>query len=158
MRRSDPHVNLSAEPLSPSSPIPPEGETRLRVRYCECDPMGVAHHSACIPWFEIGRTELLRASGISYAHLERASIFLVITRLEVKYRAPARYDDELILVTRIDGGSRVRIDHSYELWRDAGDGRGKSALLATGQSTLACVDETGRPRALPEWLVPVTAG
>lgn len=117
--------------------------------------MGVAHHSACIPWFEIGRTELLRSAGIAYAALESAGIFLVVTRIEVRYKAPARYDDELILVTRIEGGSRVRIDHAYELWRDGGDGRGKIALLTTAASTLACVDESGRPRALPQWLTPV---
>jgi acyl-CoA thioester hydrolase len=115
--------------------------------------MGVAHHSACIPWLEIGRTELLRAAGVTYAQLEAAGIFLVVTRLDLRYRAPARYDDEVVLVTNVTGGSRVRIDHGYELWRDAGDGRGKSDLLLTGESTLACVDDTGRPRALPDWLV-----
>lgn len=116
--------------------------------------MSVAHHSACVPWFEIGRTELLRAGGITYAQMESAGVFLVVTRLEVKYRAPARYDDMLVLVTRVSGGggSRVRIDHEYELWRDAEDGRGKSALLVTASSTLACVDERGGVRELPEWL------
>ncbi|MBL8745915.1 MAG: acyl-CoA thioesterase [Phycisphaerae bacterium] len=138
--------------LRPSAAIPTEGEIRLRVRYCECDPMGVAHHSACVAWFEMGRTELLRSAGVTYAQMEAAGIFLVITRLEVKYRAPARYDDLLVLATRVTGGSRVRIEHEYELWRDAEDGRGKSALLTTATSTLACVDETGRPRMLPEWL------
>ena len=116
--------------------------------------MGVAHHSACVPWLEIGRTELLRAAGVTYAQLEAAGIFLVVTRLDLRYRSPARYDDEVVLVTRVSGGGRVRIDHTYELWRDAGDGRGKSQLLLTAESTLACVDETGAPRALPEWLVP----
>jgi acyl-CoA thioester hydrolase len=116
--------------------------------------MGVAHHSACIPWFEIGRTELLRSAGVTYAALERAGVFLVVTRLEVAYRAPARYDDFLVLDTRVVGGGRVRIDHAYELWRDGGDGRGRSELLVTASSTLACVDEGGRPRPLPEWLQP----
>ncbi len=142
--------------LRPLAPIPAEGEVRLRVRYSECDPMGVAHHSACIPWLELGRTELLRPTGVSYAHMERAGILLVVTRLEVKYRRPARYDDELILITRIVGGGRARIDHSYELWLDEGDGRGRTDLLLTADSTLACVDREGKPRPLPDWLVPLT--
>lgn len=116
--------------------------------------MSVAHHSACIPWFEIGRTELLRAAGVTYAQLEAAGIFLVVTRLEVKYRAPVRYDDLLILDTRVSGGGRVRIDHEYELWRDREDGRGRSELLITAASTLACVDESGSVQPLPDWLQP----
>ena len=146
--------DLSEEALAPSAPIPLEGELRLRVRYCECDPMGVAHHSACVPWLEMGRTELLRCSGVTYAQLEAASIFLVVTRLELSYKSPARYDDVLVLVTSVLGGSRARIDHGYQLWRDREDGRGRSELLLTAESTLACVSAQGSPRALPEWLVP----
>lgn len=130
---------------------------RIRVRYCECDPMGVAHHSACVAWFEMGRTELLRAGGVSYRDMEGAGIYLVVARMEVRYKAPAHYDDDLLLVTRVSGGGRARIDHTYELWRYDGDppeGRGRSALLVTAETTLACVDENGRPRALPEWMMP----
>ncbi|HVZ95044.1 MAG TPA: thioesterase family protein, partial [Phycisphaerales bacterium] len=80
-------------------------------------------------------------------------IFLVVTRIEVKYKRPARYDDELVLCSRVSGGGRARLDHEYELWIDRNDGRGKSELLVTAESTLACVDAQGRPRALPEWLM-----
>jgi acyl-CoA thioester hydrolase len=138
--------------VAPSGSVPVEGEIRLRVRYCECDPMGVAHHSACVPWFEMGRTELLRGTGVTYRAMEEAGVLLVVTRLDIRYKQPARYDDELVLVTRVSGGGRARLDHSYELWRDSGDGRGKSELLATAGSTLACVGTEGKPRALPEWL------
>lgn len=127
---------------------------RLRVRYCECDPMSVAHHSAFVPWLEIGRTELLRAAGVSYAQMEAAGIFLVVTRLDLRYKAPARYDDLVVVVTRVTGGGRVRIEHEYEVWRDAEDGRGKSVLLATAASTLACVGAEGAVRELPAWLAP----
>lgn len=144
--------------LTPTGPVPVEGELRFRVRYSECDPMGVAHHSACVPWFEEGRTDLLRASGVTYAHLEAAGIFLVVTRLEVRYKRPARYDDTLVLVTRVAGGGRARVDHDYELYVDRLDGRGKSELLTTASSTLACVDAEGRPRALPEWMMARPAG
>ncbi len=136
----------------PDGVVAVEGEIRVRVRYCECDPMGVAHHSACVPWFEMGRTELLRGSGVTYRAMEAAGVLLVVTRLDIRYKLPARYDDELVLVTRVSGGGRARLDHEYELWRDSGDGRGKSELLATAGSTLACVGADGRVRALPEWL------
>lgn len=116
--------------------------------------MGVAHHSAYIPWFEIGRTELLRSAGVSYADMEAGGCFLVITRLEVRYQRPARYDNLVVISTLVERATRVRIDHSYELHLDQEDGRGKSALLAVAQSTLACVDEEGRPRVLPEWMRP----
>lgn len=139
-------------PPAPASPVPAEHDTALRVRYCECDPMGVAHHSAFLPWFEIGRTELLRAAGVAYADLERAGVFLVVTRLETRYHRPARYDDSLVVTTRVTGGGRARIDHAYEVWLDRLDGRGKSELLATAISTLACVDSSGKPQPLPDWL------
>ena len=71
---------------------PTSGTLQLRVRYVECDPMGVVHHSSYLPWMEMGRTELLRDVGMSYAALETAGVFLVVTKVEVKYRRPLRYD------------------------------------------------------------------
>ncbi len=139
--------------LKPTGTVAVAGEVRIRVRYSECDPMGVAHHSAYLVWFEEGRTELLRPSGVSYQQLEEMGILLAVTKLEVRYRAPARYDDELLLRTQITGGGRARIDHAYELLGT--DGAGKAtATLATGTSTIACLNQEGRPRPLPEWLVP----
>ena len=77
--------------------------------------MGVAHHASYIPWLEMGRTELLRDSGITYAQLEAAGTLLVIVRLDVRYRRPCRYDDLLEIRTRWVGGSRVKIEHEYEV-------------------------------------------
>ena len=74
----------------------------IRVRYAECDPMGVVHHTVYPVWFEMGRTELLRATGASYREFEEQGLFLVVVRLDVRYRQPARYDDELQLHTRLD--------------------------------------------------------
>ncbi len=113
--------------------------------------MGVAHHAAYIPWLEMGRTELLRASGVSYADMESAGVFLVVARLDIRYKAPARYDDQLAVVTALTGGGRARLDHAYEVWRHD-PAAGKVALLATAESTLACVDAHGHVRALPDWL------
>jgi len=136
---------------APARVIPSSGTLSVRVRYSECDPMGVAHHSVYALWFELGRTELLRESGVAYADLERAGVFLAVTRLETRYRAPARYDDELLLRTDVTGGGRARIDHAYELRRATACGDGGD-LLATGTSTIACLDGGGRPCALPGWL------
>ena len=139
-------------PRVPTRPIPREGELQLRVRYCECDPMGVAHHGSYAAWLEMGRTELLRTCGVTYADLEAHGVFLVVTRLDLRFKAPARYDDTVVVRTVVSGGGRARIDHEYEVWVDRGDGAGKSVLVATGRSTLGCVDASGRPRALPDWL------
>lgn len=125
--------------------------------------MGVAHHAAYIPWLEEGRTELLRTSGISYADLEKAGVFLVITRLEMKYRRPVLYDDVVEIRTKWVGGSRVKIEHEYEVvvverGVVLGIGNTQAAAdqtpVAVGGTTLACVGKDGRPMALPEWLMP----
>jgi acyl-CoA thioester hydrolase len=121
------------------------GEITIRVRYAETDRMGLLHHANYIVYFEQGRTELLRSAGLAYKDLEDQGFLLVLTRLEVKYRWPARYDDLVTLRTMVVRTTAVRIDHSYEM---TCDGR----LLAEGSSTLACVDRSGRPQALPEFL------
>jgi len=144
-----------SERFDPKAPPNRDGAIRFRVRYCECDPMGVAHHAAYAPWFEMGRTELLRPTGVSYADLEAAGILLAVTRLEIRYFLPARYDQLLELRTVITGGGRARLDHEYALHRvDEPNDLITGAPLATGDSTLACIDRQGRPQQLPEWLIP----
>ena len=130
-----------SEPRQPLS----SHETTFRVRYPECDPMGVAHHATYPIWFEIGRTEMLRARGGNYRDLEAEGVFLAVVRLEVRYRRPARYDDELRLATDLLVAGPVKIEHSYRLYR--GD-----ELLAEAATTLACLDREGRARVLPESL------
>ena len=119
----------------------------IRVRYPECDPMGYLHHSRFLQYFEMGRVELLRAIGFSYADMERDGVFFVVARVEVKYRAPARYDDELTLTTRIVRQTHVRIDHAYELKRG-------ETLLAEATTTIACVGRDGQVRHIPDYLMP----
>ncbi len=148
----DPPASSPDPAVAPERTIASSGETRLRVRYAECDPMGVAHHSSYVTWLEIGRTEILRDSGLTYAQMEAAGVLLVVTRLEIAYKAPARYDDEVVVLTEVSGGKRARLDHAYEVWLDKGDGRGRTVLCAIARSTLACVDGNGRPRPLPEWI------
>src|SRR5579863_2309353 len=90
----------------------------IRVRYPEVDAMGYLHHSRYLQYFEMGRVEMLRATGFSYAELEKQGIFFVVIKAEIKYKSPARYDEELQLTTRVTKQTYVRYDHSYELKRD----------------------------------------
>jgi acyl-CoA thioester hydrolase len=117
----------------------------LRVRYPEVDAMGFLHHSRFFQYFELGRVELLRSRGHSYAELERQGIMFVVVRAECRFKAPARYDDEVTITTRIVKQTHVRIDHSYVVRR--GD-----VMLAEGQTTIACVDKDGGLREIPEFL------
>lgn len=121
------------------------GDITIRVRYAETDRMGLLHHANYLVYFEQGRTELLRARGLAYKDLEDQGYLLVLTKAEVRYRSPARYDDVLTLKTTVIRTTAVRIDHQYELLRDG-------ALLAEGNTTLACVDREGRLQALPDYL------
>ncbi len=121
------------------------GEISIRVRYAETDRMGLLHHANYLVYFEQGRTELLRSRGLTYKELEDQGFLLVLTKVEVRYRSPARYDDLLTLRTSVERTTSVRIDHRYELFRDG-------TLLAEGTSTLACVDRDGRLQELPPFL------
>ncbi len=121
--------------------------------------MGVAHHAAYAPWLEIARTELLRGSGITYADMEKSGTFLVITRLECRYKRPIFYDDLIEVRTRVTGGSRVKLEHNYEIHISQDGGHGRSDRtpglpVMTGSTTLACVSRDGKIRELPEWLAP----
>lgn len=115
-------------------------ETRTRVRYKETDQMGIAHHSNYIVWFEMGRTDLCRATGITYAEIERRGFLLVVVEIGCRYRAPFRYDDEVVIRTRVgEAGSRM-FQFEYELSSAEGDVR------ATGFSRHVWVDrETRKP-------------
>lgn len=127
------------------SPPPETIDIEIRVRYAEVDAMGYLHHARYMVYFEMGRTELLRACGLRYRDLEEAGLFYVVAKLEVRYRLPARYDDLLTLTTATTRLSPVRVDHAYDLKR-----AGKT--LATATSTLALVGRDGRPTGLPdEW-------
>ena len=109
--------------------------------------MGVAHHSIYPVWFEMGRTEFLRGtSSRTYKDMESEGAFLVVASLEIKYRRAAHYDDLLTLETKILEVGRAKIRHTYELRRN-------EDLIATGATTLACVDSNGAITPLPQWLI-----
>ena len=118
-------------------------------RYAETDKAGVVHHSVYPVWFEMGRTELLRANGVAYKDLEEAGIFFVVAEMHVKYRRPARYDEQLELQTTCSLVTAGRVEHTYKLIR-----RSDGELLAEGSSVLACVDADGRVRRVPQFMQP----
>ena len=126
----------------PSAPT--ECRLDIRVRYVEVDRMGALHHSRYWVYFEMGRTELLRAAGVSYRDLEAAGVFFVVARCWAKYHSPAAYDELLTLTTRITNFGQAKIDHEYEL--RGPDGR----LIATAATTLACVDRSGQVIPIPD--------
>ncbi len=121
------------------------GEIEIRVRYPEADQMGVLHHSRYWIYFEMGRTELLRATGLTYRDIEASGVFLVLSKCSCKYIASAFYDDVLTLKTTITKMGAARIDHAYELRR-----KDDGTLIATAETTLACVDRDGKVQPLPD--------
>src|SRR5687768_2972615 len=120
-------------------------DIEFRVRYQETDGQGRVHHANYLTWFELGRVELLRAAGHSYRELEEAGIFLVVAEVAVQYYLPAFFDDVLRLRTTTVRAKGARIEHRYEVFRG-------QALLAKGQTTVACINQSGRVSRLPEWL------
>lgn len=122
-------------------------------RYAETDKGGVVHHSVYPVWFEMGRTELLRANGLVYKDLESVGVFFVVAELNIKYRRPAQYDEQLQLETTCTAVSSAKVEHAYRLIRCC-DG----VLLAEGRSVLACVDAEGRIRRIPEFMYPEAEG
>jgi len=119
----------------------------ITPRYAETDQGGVIHHSAYPVWFEMGRTELLRANSIAYKDLEEAQVFFVVVELHIKYHVPARYDERLQLETTCTGVGASKIEHAYRLIRSC-DG----TILAEGSSVLACVNVEGKIRRIPAFI------
>lgn len=118
-------------------------------RYAETDKGGVIHHSVYPVWFEMGRTELLRADGIAYRDLEAQGIFFVVAEMRIKFRRPAFYDEELLLETTCSNVTPGKVEHTYRLTR-----RSTGLLLAEGSSVLACVNAEGKIRRVPEFIFP----
>ena len=121
-------------------------ETRIRVRYAETDQMGVVYHSNHFIWFEVGRVELLRQMGFSYREMEsKDNCFIAVAEATCRYRAPARYDEEVAVRTQLLNVRESVIHFGYEL-RRAADG----ALLAEGETTHIVTDQNMKITELPQ--------
>jgi acyl-CoA thioester hydrolase len=122
------------------------GETKLRVRYAETDKMGVVYHSNFVIWFEVGRVELLRQLGFQYSDMETEDdCHIPVVDLCVRYKAPAQYDDEIVVRTQIKNVRSSLLHFSYEIFREA-----DRILLATGETMHIIVNRKLQRTALPE--------
>ena len=123
----------------------PVCETRLRVRYAETDAMGVVYYANYFVWMEIGRTDYCKYVGFSYRDLERDEGNMAVADAACRYIAPARYDDEILVRTRIERLSRRLVSFDYSV-----SNSGTGQVLAQGRTSHIMVGKNGRVRSMPE--------
>jgi acyl-CoA thioester hydrolase len=123
----------------------PVVETSVRVRYAETDAQGVVYHSNHLVYFEVGRGAYLRSLGFDYNEMEASGVMVAVVDAHVRYRAGARYDDELRIVTRLDELGSRSMRFGYEIWRD-------ETLVATGETAHVCLNRAYQPVAIPATL------
>lgn len=124
--------------------MPRTSSLELRVRYAETDRMGVVYHSHYLVWCELGRTDHIRESGMSYREMEEAGIMLAVAEANVRYRAPARYDDLIRVETTLSDVSSRAVTFDYLITNAATDER-----LATARTLLVALDPSHRVISLP---------
>ena len=119
-------------------------DVEFRVRYAETDQMGVVYHTNYLIWCEVGRTDFIRARGMSYADMERAGVGLAVSEVSARFHAAARYDELIRVRTMLaDVRSRsVTFDYLIESVE-------RGVRLVTARTALVCIDPSGRPIALP---------
>ena len=119
-------------------------ETTLRVRYRETDAQGLVNSADYFSYFEVGRVEWLRATGLSYKELEERGYGFVVVEARAFYKKPAFFDDELTLRTELTELGRASLRFEYAVLRD-------EEMLATGYTRHGCVElASGRPSRIPE--------
>ena len=118
----------------------------LRVRYAETDQMGVVYYANYLVWFEIGRTDFCLECGFAYRDMEQADgLYIMVAEARCRYKAPARYDDEIQIRTRVTGMRKRVLIFGYEIYKQNPD-----ELIAEGETVHVITDRDGRPRTLPE--------
>lgn len=121
----------------------PADVVTLRVRYAETDQMGVVYHANYLAWCEVGRVEYLRARGLAYRELEAQGVGLAVADAALRYLAPARYDDEIHVHTRLERVRSRQLHFSYVIARADGQ------RLVEASTTLVSVDRDGRLTTIP---------
>jgi acyl-CoA thioester hydrolase len=122
-------------------------ETRCRVRYADVDQMGVAYHANYLRWFEVGRSEMFRSLGLPYRVVEERGILMPVSEVFCKFVSGARYDDVLIIETRLDSSIRAGMKFEYRIFTESG-----GELVAKGYTLHAFVDSQGRVVRPPAFL------
>jgi acyl-CoA thioester hydrolase len=118
-------------------------DCEVRVRYAETDQMGVAYYANYLVWFEVGRSEFCRERGFRYADLEALGFKLVVSDVHCRYRNSARYDETVIVRTRLKGVNKRMVTFGYQILR-------QEEVIAEGETRHLCVDSNGKTRSLPE--------
>jgi acyl-CoA thioester hydrolase len=125
----------------------------IRVRYAETDQMGVAYYANYLVWFEVGRSEFCRKRGFRYAELEALGYKLVVTDVHCRYRNSARYDETIVVRTRLKGVNKRMITFGYEVLR-----KDEEEVIAEGETRHICVDSIGKTKSLPDKFLVCLAG
>jgi acyl-CoA thioester hydrolase len=122
------------------------GETRVRVRYAETDQMGVVYHANYLVWFEVGRVEFIRQMGLDYRSMEQEeNAMIAVVEATARYKAPARYDDELIVRTTLAGVRGPIVRFRYAVVRVADE-----QLLCEGETVHVVIGRDMKRRDMPE--------
>jgi acyl-CoA thioester hydrolase len=125
----------------------------IRVRYAETDQMGVAYYANYLVWFEVGRSEFCREKGFRYADLEALGYRLVVSDVNCRYRNSARYDETVIVRTRLKGVNKRMVTFGYQILR-----KGEEEVIAEGETRHICIDSNGKTKSLPEIFLICLAG
>jgi acyl-CoA thioester hydrolase len=120
-------------------------DVEIRVRYAETDQMGVAYYANYLVWFEVGRSEFCRMKGFRYADLEALGYKLVVSDVHCRYRNSARYDETVLVRTRLKEVNKRMVTFGYQILR-----KNEEEVIAEGETRHICVDSYGKTRSLPE--------
>ncbi len=145
MRRFDEGRPMGGKGQERAPGAPLVTESVVRVRYVDTDQMGVAHHSNYFAWFEIDRTDFIRALGTTYARLERDGRLLAIAEASVRYLNGAHYDDLLLVRTRLERVQSRSVTFAYEVHRLEPE---PPVRIATAEMKLIAIDRQGSTRTL----------
>ena len=125
--------------------------TELRVRYAETDQMGIVYYANYLVWFELGRVELLRSLGLAYSRLETDhGCILPVIKAQCRYRAPARYDDEILIETRPAMLRGSVLKFAYRIYRNSNQEVKERELLAEGETVHVVCDDKLQRKPLPQ--------
>lgn len=127
-------------------------QTKYRVIYGDTDNMGIAYHANYLRWFEMGRTEMFRSLGLPYKAIEARGVFLPVSEVHCKFKAPAKYDDVIIIAASLDTGVKGGVKFDYRIFAEDGEKE-----LAKGYTKHACLNRDGRVIRPPDFLVKVIA-
>ena len=109
-------------------------ETKITPRYAETDKMGIIHHAVYPIYYEIGRTDFCKELGLPYHIIEERGITQALVNLDIKYKRPAKYGDELVLITTLNRYDKITCEFYYEIYNQ------ENELINTGTTRLAWLD------------------